>query len=104
MQPITQYNPGVPKFDSLQDVVKDSSVIKLYANGFQSTAGLADATILLKLQDVTVGMLSMSLPALKSLHGQLGLILNAYTTNLKQPVLSFEELNEIAKQQNTNSK
>jgi hypothetical protein len=93
----TTFTPGVPsKAYTLTGLSEDPNVLKIYTNGFQCSVTLADAGLLLKLNDVPMALVSMSLPAMKSLHSQLGLLLETYKRDIGE-VQNFEELTEVVK-------
>jgi len=89
----TTINKKIPTPDLLPEVSINKDVLKLYANGFQCGATLGDSSIILRLNDAPIALVSMSLPAMKSLHNQLGTILEAYSKGVTS-ILSFEELQQ----------
>ncbi len=86
--------------ESLDDLSKRSDIIKIYANGFQCGASIADASIVVRYNNQSVAIVSMSLPALKSLNEKISEIIENVNKNVGE-ILSFDEINEnIAKIKN----
>lgn len=81
----------------MNDVTADPNVMKFYGNGFQCGATLADGSIMIKQNENPVCLITMSLPALKSLHKQIGDILEIYKKNFKLEISNFEELTDRVK-------
>ncbi len=100
MEPKIQFNTAPLPLDDIAALTKDQNIIKMYANGFQSQLTLGDANIILKQNNASIGVLILSLSAVKSLHTQLGLIMESYTKSVGEEILSFEEL--LAKAQKKN--
>lgn len=91
--PIVEINPTKKlKVHPINEVIANPNVPKFYGNGFQCGATLADGSLMVKHNDEPVCLISMSLPALKSLHEQIGQILNLYKKNFDIEILSFEDL------------
>lgn len=76
----------------IEEIVVNPNVPKFYGNGFQCGATLADSNLLVKLNDQPICLISMSLPALKTLHEQIGQILGIYANNFGIEIPTFGEL------------
>lgn len=80
-----------------KDLVKNESVVKLYANGFQCGVTLGDASIVLKQDDVPVALIHLSQSSIKSLASQINSVLKTFTDQVKIEVNDFDELIEKLK-------
>lgn len=99
MEPIVENhskNPDFKKVESIDEITKDPSVSKLYANGFQVGATLADASIMIRHNNQTTAIITMSLPALKSLRDQLDQIITVVSKSFGN-IESFDEISKKMK-------
>jgi hypothetical protein len=97
MEPTTEFNTSPAPLDNVGELTKDKDVFKAYVNGFQCQMTLSDANIVIKQNNASIGVLTMSLSGIKSLHTQLGFLMANYTKNIGEEIKSFEELLEQAK-------
>jgi hypothetical protein len=77
---------------SLDDLIKDTQVSKFFTNSFQCGFSTSDANIVFKYNSTPVALLTMGMPAVKTLKNQLEQLLLLYEKSTKQTVLSIEEL------------
>lgn len=80
------------KVINVSELVKNVDVPFFFTNGFQCGFTFADAHVVFKSHEVPVAVVNMGLPAIKTLHEQLGLILSTYTKNTGLQVSSLEEI------------
>lgn len=90
MEPIIKYT--APVIEDITELTKDSNLNKFYANGFQCGMTLSDASIIFKHNNVNVGMVTLTLPAMKSLFLKMGEVMAGYEGATDQQILSFDEL------------
>lgn len=93
MDPIT--NPIVFKTAPLLDInelTKNDNVSKIYGNGFQTQASMGDANILIKLNEVPLVLVSMSLQNLKNLGNQINNLIELYAKNTGELIYSTDEI------------
>ena len=102
MEPIVNINLNSQAIiKDIYDLTADLNIVKVYANGFQLGLSLGDSSILIKQNEVPSHLITMSLPAMKSLYEQMGKILAIYGTDLGQQIISFDEMNESLRKKQT---
>lgn len=105
MEPIVDIN--VNKKGVIKDIsvlTSDPNISKVYANGFQIGLTLGDASLVAKHNEVATHVITMSLPALKSLYDQIGKIIAIHGSDTGLQILSFDEMNEVLKKKQTDGK
>jgi len=75
-----------------EDLVKDSSIIKFYANSFQCGLTLGDASIVFRQDDMSLALVHMSIPAMKALADKLNEVLAKYEEDIDVKILGFDDL------------
>lgn len=89
---------------AVADLIKDDKVAILFANTFQCGFSVSDANIILMYNNAPLALLTMGLPAVRSLKNQLEQLLSLYEKNTKQSVLSIEELVQIIQENASTTK
>jgi len=79
-------------FNDLRSLTENAAVPKIFTNGFQCGFSLSDAHLILKHNEAPAAIITMGLPAAKSLINQLQLLIEVYERNIGLQVLSIEEI------------
>ena len=87
-------NPTPPQ-ENLTQLSSDLNIPKLFVNGFQCQLSLTDVSIILKQNNANIGLIMMTHSAIKSLHQQLGLLMQQYESLTGTGIYSFEELTDL---------
>jgi len=88
----TNINEPVLILEKNNDLVKDSSIIKFYANSFQCGLTLGDGSIVFRQDDVSLALVHMSIPAMKALVDKLNEILVKYQEDIDVEILGLEDI------------
>lgn len=105
MEPVVNIN--LNKKAVIKDIAgltSDPNISKVYANGFQIGLTLGDASLVVKHNEVATHVITMSLPALKSLYEQLGKIISIHGSDTGLNILSFEEMTAVLKKKQADGK
>ena len=86
------------------DLTSDPNISKIYANGFQIGLTFGDASLVTKHNEIATHVVTMSLPALKSLYEQIGKIITIHSNSTGIQILSFDEMNEVLKKKQSDGK
>ncbi|RYE12274.1 MAG: hypothetical protein EOP45_23140 [Sphingobacteriaceae bacterium] len=84
----------MPSVYTPESLIKDSSVIKLYANNFQAGASIVDSHLIVKLGNQPVCMVHMSLSIMKTLIMQMSQTIKDYEEKTGITVNTVFELQE----------
>ena len=89
------------KIEKNEDLAQNPSIIKLYANSFQCGLTLGDGSIVLRQDDISICLIHMSIPAMKSLAMKLNEVLDTYSKDLNIEIDDFETMIGRAKSNKT---
>jgi hypothetical protein len=87
-----EFKPHSKSIVDIAILTKDPDIIKIYSNGYQCGFTVSDVNIVLKQNDVSVGVLILPLSGLKTLHTQMGKLIENYKKYIGKDILSIEEL------------
>ena len=92
------FQPDKKDITLIPDLILNPIVSKIYTNGAQYGFTFSDAHIIFKHNDVPMALITMSLTSLKTLHEQVGKLLETYKSTTGQDVVSIEEIATIFNQ------
>ena len=79
----------------LWNAIEDTEIPRLYFNGFNISIGNADVTMILKLQNNPVMILSMSHNLAKTLVEKMGGVVSILEDKIDQRVLTTDQIAEL---------